>query len=234
MNKRAQIYLSLDNANIEVAISISKNLCNTIDGIKIGKEFFSSNGPDGIKKISDLGIPIFIDLKFHDIPNTVYGAIKSIIKLEPRIINVHTLGGPKMLESAVKSVNDNFIEKKPLIIGVTLLTSLDQKSVDLIGFKGNLDEIVVNLALLAKNSGLDGVVCSPREIKLIRKYCGEDFIIITPGIRFEQSIKDDQVRTLSPFEAQARGANILVIGRPITKSKDPLATTKEIIKSLKK
>ena len=110
-----------------------------------------------------------------------------------------------MLESAVKSVNDNFIEKKPLIIGVTLLTSLDQKS-----------------------------VCSPREIKLIRKYCGEDFIIITPGIRFEQSIKDDQVRTLSPFEAQARGANILVIGRPITKSKDPLATTKEIIKSLKK
>ena len=133
-----------------------------------------------------------------------------------------------------KKSERNPIEKKPLIIGVTLLTSLDQKSVDLIGFKGNLDEIVVNLALLAKNSGLDGVVCSPREIKLIRKYCGEDFIIITPGIRFEQSIKDDQVRTLSPFEAQARGANILVIGRPITKSKDPLATTKEIIKSLKK
>ncbi|PPR80033.1 MAG: Orotidine 5'-phosphate decarboxylase [Alphaproteobacteria bacterium MarineAlpha2_Bin1] len=232
MSKRAEIYLSLDNSNLEEAINISKNLINAIDGIKIGKEFFSSNGPNGVKKIRDLGIPVFIDLKFHDIPNTVYGAIKSISKLQPKIINVHTLGGPRMLEKALKSVSDNFLEKKPLIIGVTLLTSLDQKSIDLMGFRGSINEIVVNLALLAKNSGLDGVVCSPKEIKLIRECCGNDFIIITPGIRLEQSIKDDQVRTLSPFEAQSEGANILVIGRPITKSNDPLKTAKEIRRSL--
>ncbi len=232
MNKRAQIYLSLDSSDVNESIILLKKLDNKIDGVKIGKEFFSSNGPEGVKKICKLDIPVFLDLKFHDIPNTVYGAVKSISKLKPRILNVHTLGGPRMLEAAVKSVNDNFIENKPLIIGVTLLTSLNQKNINLMGFKGNIDEIVLNLALIAKNSGLDGVVCSPKEIKTIREYFGKDFLIITPGIRLNNSIKDDQIRTLSPIEAQKQGANILVIGRPITMSKDPLKITKEIIESL--
>ncbi|MAR78818.1 MAG: orotidine-5'-phosphate decarboxylase [Rhodospirillaceae bacterium] len=233
MNKTSEIYLGLDTTKIDKAIAMAKNLRHVIGGIKIGKEFFSSNGPKGVKELNTLNIPVFLDLKFHDIPNTVYGAIKSTCKLKPKILNVHTLGGPKMLEAAVQSARENYEEIKPLIIGVTLLTSLDQNDLKLLGYKGNIEETVLNLALLAKKCGLDGVVCSPQEIKLIREKCGKDFMIITPGIRIDKSDKDDQVRTLSPVEAQKEGANILVIGRPITKAPDPLLIAKKIQSSLR-
>ncbi len=233
MKKISEIYLGLDTTSVEEAITMAKNLRDTIDGIKIGKEFFSSNGPEGVIKLNSLNIPLFLDLKFHDIPNTVYGAIKSVCPLSPKILNVHTLGGPKMLKAAVESANENFKEVRPLIIGVTLLTSLDINDLRLIGYKGNVEEIVQNLAVLAKQCGLDGVVCSPKEIKLIREKCGEDFIIIAPGIRIDKSNTDDQVRTLSPLEAQQEGANILVIGRPITKAPDPLFAATKIYNNLR-
>ena len=210
MNNTTKIYLGLDTTSVEYAYNLSNSLKNIIDGIKIGKEFFSSNGPDGVKKLNETEIPIFLDLKFHDIPNTVYKAIKSLAGLKPKILNIHVLGGEKMLKAARESINENFDGDKPLLIGVTLLTSLNENDIALMGFKYNIVETVLKLSQIAKENELDGVVCSPLEITKVREECGKNFTIITPGIRLDSSQNDDQTRTLSPVEAKERGSDIRI------------------------
>jgi len=171
-----------------------------------------------------MGLPIFLDLKFHDIPNTVANAVKAAVNLGVSMITVHTAGGGAMMEAAVEAAKHQatLLEKlPPIILGVTVLTSFDQSSLDEIGVNNKVEDQVKTLALLAKKSGLDGVICSPHEIELVRLECGADFKLVVPGIRSASDLKHDQKRVMSAAEAIKAGADFIVIGRPITKAENP-------------
>tara|TARA_B100001121_G_scaffold54096_1_gene47599 strand:+ start:617 stop:1324 length:708 start_codon:yes stop_codon:yes gene_type:complete len=234
MNKifKNPIILALDVNSITKAQSIVSDLKNYIGGIKIGMEFFNSFGPEGVRDISKFDIPIFLDLKLHDIPITVYKTIKTLMKLDIAIINVHASGGRDMLEAAVKA-RDESDNKSTKLIAVTVLTSLDDNDIKEIGYRENSEGLVLRLASLAKDSGLDGVVCSAKEISLIKEKLGKDFILVVPGIRLKDDNKNDQKRLTSPKNAIDSGADLLVIGRPITDSKDPLKAIDNILKNIK-
>tara|TARA_B100000282_G_scaffold284606_1_gene249316 strand:+ start:5083 stop:5787 length:705 start_codon:yes stop_codon:yes gene_type:complete len=224
------IILAIDkNSDVE-AIDLSKELKGHIGAIKLGLEYFDTYGPDGIRKLQMLDIPIFLDLKIHDIPQTVKKTIKTLSTLKPAILNVHALGGRKMMEYAMESISKN--SPKTQLVGVTVLTSLDDKDLQTMGMNISSKDLVVKLAKLTKISGLAGVVCSSKEIKIVREACGADFKIIVPGIRPEGSDKNDQKRIMTPREAVNLGADYLVIGRPITDSKNPKGTVIEIINSI--
>ena len=224
------IILAIDkNSDVE-AIDLSKELKGHIGAIKLGLEYFDTYGPDGIRKLQMLDIPIFLDLKIHDIPQTVKKTIKTLSTLKPAILNVHALGGRKMMEYAMESISEN--SPKTQLVGVTVLTSLDDKDLQTMGINIPSKDLVVELAKLTKISGLAGVVCSSKEIKIVREACGVDFKIIVPGIRPEGSDKNDQKRIMTPKEAVNLGADYLVIGRPITDSKNPRGTVIEIINSI--
>ena len=234
MNKifKNPIILALDVNSLTKAQSIVSDLKNHIGGVKLGMEFFNSFGPDGVREISKLGIPIFLDLKLHDIPITVYKTIKTLMELDIAIINVHSSGGRDMLEAAAKAKSE-FKDKPTKLIAVTVLTSLDNNDIEEIGYKDNSQDLVLRLASLAKDSGLDGVVCSAKEISLIKRKLGKNFILVVPGIRLEKDNKNDQKRVMSPKKAINAGADLLVIGRPITDSKDPLKTIDNILENIK-
>ena len=234
MNKifKNPIILALDVNSLTKAQSILSDLKSRIGGVKLGMEFFNSFGPDGVREISKLGIPIFLDLKLHDIPITVYKTIKTLMELDIAIINVHSSGGRDMLEAAAKARSE-FKDKPTKLIAVTVLTSLDNNDIEEIGFKDNSEDLVLRLASLAKDSGLDGVVCSAKEISLIKSQLGKNFILVVPGIRLEKDNKNDQKRVMSPKKAINAGADLLVIGRPITDSKDPLKTMDNILENIK-
>ena len=234
MNKifKNPIILALDVNSLTKAQSIVSDLKNYIGGIKIGMEFFNSFGPEGVRDISKFDIPIFLDLKLHDIPITVYKTIKTLMKLDIAIINVHASGGRDMLEAAVKA-RDESDNKSTKLIAVTVLTSLDDSDIKEIGYRENSEGLVLRLASLAKDSGLDGVVCSAKEISLIKEKLGKDFILVVPGIRLKDDNKNDQKRLTSPKNAIDSGADLLVIGRPITDSKDPLKAIDNILKNIK-
>ena len=224
------IILAIDkNSDVE-AIDLAKELKGRIGAIKLGLEYFDTYGPDGIRKLQMLDIPIFLDLKIHDIPQTVKKTIKTLSTLKPAILNVHALGGRKMMEYAMESISEN--SPKTQLVGVTVLTSLDDKDLQTMGINISSKDLVVELAKLTKISGLAGVVCSSKEIKIVREACGADFKIIVPGIRPEGSDKNDQKRIMTPKEAVNLGADYLVIGRPITDSKNPRGTVIEIINSI--
>ena len=224
------IILAIDkNSDVE-AIDLAKELKGRIGAIKLGLEYFDTYGPDGIRKLQMLDIPIFLDLKIHDIPQTVKKTIKTLSTLKPAILNVHALGGRKMMEYAMESISKN--SPKTQLVGVTVLTSLDDKDLQTMGMNISSKDLVVKLAKLTKISGLAGVVCSSKEIKIVREACGADFKIIVPGIRPEGSDKNDQKRIMTPREAVNLGADYLVIGRPITDSKNPKGTVIEIINSI--
>ena len=234
MNKifKNPIILALDVNSLTKAQSILSDLKSRIGGVKLGMEFFNSFGPDGVREISKLGIPIFLDLKLHDIPITVYKTIKTLMELDIAIINVHSSGGRDMLEAAAKAKSE-FKDKPTKLIAVTVLTSLDNNDIEEIGYKDNSQDLVLRLASLAKDSGLDGVVCSAKEISLIKSKLGKNFILVVPGIRLEKDNKNDQKRVMSPKKAINAGADLLVIGRPITDSKDPLKTIDNILENIK-
>ena len=234
MNKifKNPIILALDVNSLTKAQSILSDLKSHIGGVKLGMEFFNSFGPDGVREISKLGIPIFLDLKLHDIPITVYKTIKTLMELDIAIINVHSSGGRDMLEAAAKARSE-FKDKSTKLIAVTVLTSLDDNDIEEIGYKDNSEDLVLRLASLAKDSGLDGVVCSAKEISLIKSKLGKNFILVVPGIRLEKDNKNDQKRVMSPKKAINAGADLLVIGRQITDSKDPLKTIDNILENIK-
>ncbi len=192
--------------------------------VKIGLELFY-HGFDIVKKIKEKEHKIFLDLKLHDIPNTVKGAIQSLSKLEVDMVDVHCLGGNAMLKAAMEGLTC----KKTLCVGITQLTSSSESMIkDELGIKTDLETSVLNLSQNAKNSGLQGVVCSVHEVKKIRKFCGKDFLTITPGIRLASDENNDQTRVATPRYAKEQGSDFIVVGRSITKSKDPYETYKKI------
>ncbi|NQV56596.1 MAG: orotidine-5'-phosphate decarboxylase [Rhodospirillales bacterium] len=221
---QSRIFVPLDTPDLGHALGIVKTLRGHVGGVKIGKEFFTALGPEGVRRIMIEDMPLFLDLKFHDIPNTVAGAVRASICLGPAIINVHAAGGRAMMAAAAEAARDEAEKlglKKPLVLGVTVLTSLDQSDLADIGVSGSTEEQVVRLARLAEASGLDGVVCSGAEIEPLRAALGPDFKLLTPGIRPEWAAAGDQKRILTPGEAVRRGADFLVIGRAITDADDP-------------
>ena len=229
------IICAIDDAEIGSATDMANAVLPHVGAIKLGLEFFTANGAAGVAHITKLGVPVFLDLKFHDIPNTVARAIAATAGLNMFMMTVHTNGGQAMLRAAIEA-SDRIAQitgkERPLIVGVTLLTSLDQDDVSMLGYHANLHDQVLRLADLAQSAGLDGVVCSPYEIQSLRKECGPDFTLVTPGIRLATDRRDDQKRVLTPTEALERGADYLVIGRPITQAMDPTQAAKVIHESL--
>ncbi len=213
------------------AVSLINEIKENIDGIKIGMEAFYAMGVNGYLRLYDFGLPIFLDLKLHDIPNTVSSAIKSLLPLNPFMINIHTTGGSEMMRAAVEAISNNEI-KKPKLIGVTILTSMNEDSFNEQGISIKVEQQVINLSNLAKKCGLDGVVCSPLEAKNVKNTCGEDFLTVVPGIRPNNSATNDQKRILTPSEAIKNGADILIVGRPITQAKDPNQAARKIKESI--
>ncbi|MDD9914424.1 MAG: orotidine-5'-phosphate decarboxylase [Rhodospirillaceae bacterium] len=230
-----RILVCLDTTDVEEARSLARRLKGSVGGAKLGLEFFTANGAGGVRAIGKAGMPLFLDLKFHDIPNTVAGAVRAAIKLRPRIMTIHAGGGPAMMRAAAEAATEAAKEqnvKRPLIVGVTVLTSLDTDDLTAVGQNGPPADQVVRLAQLAKESDLDGVVCSPKEAALVRQACGPDFKLVVPGIRPSLSLSGDQKRTAGPADAVNAGADYLVIGRPITRAPDPAAAARAMAAAL--
>ena len=225
------IFCALDTTDVNRAVALARGLKGSVGGAKIGMEFFNAHGPAGYRAVAEAGLPIFLDLKLHDIPNTVAGGIRAVLPLEPAIVNIHTAGGSAMMRAAAEAAREAG-DRRPLIIGVTLLTSLDETDLAATGVSGTASEQVRRLAGLAADAGLDGVVCSAHEIETLRADLGPDFKLIVPGIRPAGSAIGDQKRVMTPAEALARGADVLVIGRPITGAGNPRAAAEEIGRSL--
>jgi orotidine-5'-phosphate decarboxylase len=228
------IICAIDTIDIDEANDLIHKLSGHIGAIKLGLEFFTANGASGVHKLAHHQMPVFLDLKFHDIPNTVAKAIKATAGINTFMMTVHTSGGRAMLQAAIDaSMEVAYLTGKdrPLIVGVTVLTSLDQSDLNMVGIKDNLHDQVSRLADLAASCRLDGVVCSPYEISALRKQFGREFALVVPGIRPEGSDKGDQKRVMTPAEAVTKGATYLVIGRPLTQTADPAATAKAILQS---
>lgn len=233
MQPKAKICLALDVDELERVSFFVNELRDVVDVFKVGLQLYCKYGNSVIKQIKKYDSKIFLDLKFLDIPNTVANACRVVTSLGVDIINVHALGGLDMMRAASEAAQEESRKlgiEKPQVIGVTILTSIDDKILnEEIKISGNVESQVIHLARLAQKSGLDGVVASPLETKQIRKTCGENFLIVTPGIRPSFSQKDDQKRTLTPAEAVLSGSNILVIGRPIYAALNP----RQIVDSLR-
>ena len=226
MDNKIIIPLDLEySAAIHMAKNFDANLCR----LKIGSQLFTSSGPQIIKELNSLGFDIFLDLKFHDIPNTVYEAVKSAADLGIWMVNVHALGGRAMLEASKKALEG--FDQPPLLIAVTVLTSLSEDSLSEVGIK-NLSEQVLRLAELTNECDLNGVVCASTDVQAIKNRFGKDFITVTPGIRPNDSKVNDQNRISTPSEAVKNGSDYLVIGRPITGSENPTKALEEINKEI--
>jgi orotidine-5'-phosphate decarboxylase len=229
------IICAVDTTDIEEARIITGNVRHHVGAIKLGLEFFTANGSTGVSKLAAENMPVFLDLKFHDIPNTVASAIRATAGINTFMMTVHTAGGRAMLQAAIDAsmeVAEQTGKERPLIIGVTVLTSLDQADLSMVGIRADVHDQVRRLADLAQSCRLDGVVCSPYEISLLREHCGDDFTLVVPGIRPADANKNDQKRVMTPAEAIERGADYLVIGRPITTAKDPAKAAEKILSSL--
>jgi len=216
----SRIIVALDYASEDQALAFINKLEPTSCRIKVGKELFCRAGPALVEKLVKLDFDVFLDLKFHDIPNTVAQACRAAADLGVWMMNVHALGGSKMMEAARSALEGR--AQRPLLIAVTVLTSLDEDDLQAVGLSGSAVQNVKRLAFLARHAGMDGVVCSPQELAALRKSIGNDFCLVTPGIRPAGSVQDDQRRVMTPREAMDDGADYLVIGRPITAASDPM------------
>ena len=224
------VFVAIDTPDLSKALALAKSVKPHVGGLKVGLEFISANGPDGIRAMAALGLPVFADVKFHDIPNTVAGAVRAIAGLGVAILNVHAAGGAAMMRAGLEAARG--VDPRTKVIAVTVLTSLDDADLAATGQMPPAADQVVRLARLAQDCGLDGVVCSAHEIAAIRKACGSGFLLVVPGIRPAGSALGDQRRVMTPAEAHKAGADILVIGRPITAAPDPAAAAREIAESL--
>jgi orotidine-5'-phosphate decarboxylase len=225
-----RLVVALDVATSKEALDLAVRLTPALCRLKVGLELFTTAGPALIERLIARGYDIFLDLKYHDIPTTVARACAVAARLGVWMINVHVLGGPAMLTAARAAVDD--APRRPLLVGVTVLTSMNETELGAVGLAAAPAEIVGRLAALARNSGLDGVVCSPLEAAALRRRFGPAFVLVTPGIRLPGAAPDDQRRTLAPVEAVAAGADYLVIGRPITRASDPEETLRSIVATL--
>jgi len=214
------VIVALDYANAADALAFAQKVAPDRCRLKVGKELFTSEGPQLVRQLVEQGFDVFLDLKFHDIPNTVAGACAAAAKLGVWMVNVHTLGGAKMMQAARDAVAQS--EHQPLLIGVTILTSMGAADLHEVGLAGQPLDNVEKLAQLALDSGLDGVVCSPQEVAPLRQRLPDSFKLVTPGIRPAGSVTGDQTRIMTPAEAMQAGSSYLVIGRPITQATDPM------------
>ena len=233
---RNPIVVALDVDTVEQALSLVERLRGTVGMFKVGKQLFTAAGPDIVRRIIGMGEQVFLDLKFHDIPNTVAKAGIEAARLGVSIFNVHAMGGSKMMRATVDAVNETVEREgivRPLILGVTVLTSHTQESLDEVGIARSLENEVVALAQLCEKSGINGVVASPQEIVPIRKAVDNPgFVILTPGVRPAGAALNDQSRVMTPGEAIAAGANLLVVGRPITAADDPVMAARKILEEI--
>jgi orotidine-5'-phosphate decarboxylase len=220
----------LDFPAAEPAMELVSQLDPDLCRLKIGKEMFTRLGPGFVEKLAARGFDIFLDLKFHDIPNTVAAACAAAADLGVWMINVHALGGRRMMEAASERLSAR--DSRPLLVAVTLLTSMGEDDIAEIGLSGTPADSVSRLAQLAADSGMDGVVCSPQEAGLIRHQVGEGFLLVTPGVRPNSAASDDQKRVMTPTDAISSGADYLVIGRPITAAPDPLQSLQAILSDI--
>lgn len=227
--------VALDTPDLKHAIKLAKSLADKVGGMKLGMEFFNANGPQGVKQIIDLGMPVFIDLKLSDIPNTVAAGIRSLLPLQPFMLNIHILGGRQMMQAAVAAANEaeNLGYTRPMLIGVTIVTSMEDADMQELGIKHTASEQVIHLAKLAQDCGLDGVVCSSHEIAAIKAACGKEFKTIVPGIRPKGISAHDQKRIMTPAEAIDQGADYLVVGRAITQADKPDSMADDIWQSVR-
>jgi orotidine-5'-phosphate decarboxylase len=228
-----QLLVALDVDSAARALELADELRGLADGFKVGSRLFTAEGPDFVKRLVASGAPVFLDLKFHDIPNTVAQAVEAAVATGVWMLNVHASGGVAMMQAAAQAAANAAARtagRRPIVIGVTVLTSMDDATLGSVGVQRPLLDQVVTLARMAKDAGLDGVVASPQEITAIRTACGSDFAIVTPGIRGASAggAKNDQSRTMGPAEAIAAGASYLVIGRPITAAPDPRVAAQDI------
>lgn len=228
---KSKIFVALDVETKEKALEIVGDLKGLGACFKIGKQLFTSTGPDLVREIVGMGEDVFLDLKYHDIPNTVAKAGAAAAQLGVKIFNVHASGGRKMMEAVREEMNK--FQNPPLVLAVTILTSLGEEDIREVGFDRTVSEQIRKLAKLAKDSGMDGVVASPLEIELIRETCGKDFKILTPGIRPAFAAVNDQKRIATPAEALRKGADYLVIGRPITAAENRRVAFLKILEECK-
>ena len=227
LHPHERTFVALDTTDLERALELAKSLSGHVGGMKVGKEFFTACGPEGVRAVTDCGMPVFLDLKFHDIPNTVAGAIRAALPLKPYMVNVHASGGETMMRAAAMAAAEAG-EGRPLTLAVTVLTSMDESDLQGIGVDDSVPDQVLRLASLAQFSGMDGVVCSAREVEDLREHLGRDFKLVVPGIRPAWASSDDQKRIVTPAAAIAIGADYLVIGRPITSVDDPVEAADKI------
>lgn len=228
-----KVLVALDFADADAALQFVTTLDSSACRLKVGKELFAVAGPEFVKALIAQGFDVFLDLKYHDIPNTVAKAVQAAARMGVWMVNVHALGGRKMMQAAKHALDElTDVERKPLLIAVTILTSMEQQDLAEIGLQGSPEENVLRLAKLAEKSGLDGVVCSAQEAQSLRQIVSEQFCLVTPGIRPAGSAVNDQKRIMTPAEAMAAGSSYLVVGRPITQSDSPLEVLKQINESL--
>jgi orotidine-5'-phosphate decarboxylase len=216
------IYLALDLPRLDAAGALARKVRGHIGGIKLGLEFFCAHGHHGVHEIAHIGLPIFLDLKLHDIPNTVAAAMQAVHVLEPAIVTVHAAGGRAMMEDAKAAAGEHC-----KVVGVTVLTSLDKRDLERTGIAGNPHDQALRLAELAQASGLDGIVCSGHEVAALHEQWKDGFFVV-PGLRPASGKLGDQKRTVTPRQARDAGASVLVIGRPISRAENPLAAAKAI------
>jgi orotidine-5'-phosphate decarboxylase len=228
MNARDRLIVALDVPKADGARALVDRLAGHVGMFKVGSQLFTAAGPDLVREIVGRGERVFLDLKYHDIPNTVAGAVASACRLGVSLVDVHGLGGRAMMEAAVGSLPAMGVR----LLAITILTSHDEDTLGQIGVNGSMSDSVRRLALLAKDSGLDGAVSSPQEVGLIREACGSDFLIVTPGIRPSGAAVGDQARASTAAAALAAGADYVVVGRPIVAAEDPAAAADAIVREM--
>jgi orotidine-5'-phosphate decarboxylase len=222
------LFVAIDRPDLEGAAGLARSLRGLVGGVKLGLEFFTAQGPQGVRAVAEAaGLPVFLDLKLHDIPNTVAGAVAAAGGLGVAYLTLHASGGPAMLEAAAEAADR--LASPPRLLAITVLTSLDQDDLVSVGVRSDLLDQAMLLASLACRCGMDGIVCSPREVEPLRVALGPEPLIVVPGVRPEGDPAADQKRVLTPAQAIAAGADILVVGRPITAAPDPAAAARAIL-----
>lgn len=230
MDAQSRLIVAIDRSSRDDIMRLTAELRGAVGMFKVGLQAFVANGPAIVRELVAAGDRVFLDLKFHDIPNTAMNAVAEAASLGASIVNVHASGGPEMMRACARAAGEG--PGRPLVLAVTLLTSLDDEAVASVGLRGTVAENVRGLARLARDAGMDGVVASPLEIEIVREACGRGFVILTPGIRAAGDAAGDQKRTLSAREAVAAGADYIVVGRPVTAARDPRAAALAIVEEL--